>query len=89
MLKWSVELTQEAEKDISVLDNSIRRRVILKLDWLEKNFDEILPVVLTADLRDYFKLRVGDWRIFYQVDWRRNIITVRYVDNRSKAYKKK
>jgi len=48
-----------------------------------------LPTVLTADFRDYFKLRVGDWRIFYQVDWYRNIITIQYIDHRSKAYKRR
>lgn len=88
MPKWSVEFTGEAEKDLSVLDGFIRKRIIKKLEWLENNFSEILPTVLTADFRDYFKLRVGDWRVFYQVDWYRNIITIRYIDHRSKAYKK-
>lgn len=86
---WSVEFTSEAEKDISVLDKSVRKRILEKISWFENNFNEILPTVLTADFRDYFKLRVGDWRIFYQVDWYRNIITVKYVDHRSNAYKKK
>lgn len=88
MANWSIEFTREAEKDISLLDKSVRKRIIEKLDWLENNFSGILPVVLTADFRDYFKLRVGDWRVFYQVDWYRNIITIRYIDHRSKAYKK-
>ena len=87
--KWSIDFTTEAEKDLSVLDNSVRKRILEKLDWLENNFNEILPVVLTADFRDYFKLRVGDWRIFYQVDWYSNIITIKYIDHRSKAYKKR
>jgi len=87
MPSWSVEFTEEAEKDITLLDKPIRRRIIEKLDWLEKNFGGILPTVLTADFRDYFKLRVGDWRVFYQVDWYQNIITIKYIDHRSKAYK--
>ncbi len=88
MSNWSVEFTSEAEKDISLIDKSVRRRILEKLDWLENNFSGILPTVLTADFRNYFKLRVGDWRVFYQVDWYRNIITVRYIDHRSKAYRK-
>ena len=89
MPEWSIEFTSEAGKDLSSLDGSVRRRIIEKLDWLENNFGEVLPTVLTADFRDYFKLRVGDWRIFYQVDWYRNIITIKYIDHRSKAYRKK
>ena len=67
-MNWSIEFTKEAEKDISVLDKSIRKRIIEKLEWLSNNFDFIFPSVLTADFRDYFKLRIGDWRVFYQID---------------------
>jgi mRNA interferase RelE/StbE len=88
MPKWSVEFTSEAEKDIALLDKSVRERIVEKLSWFENNFGEILPTVLTADFRDYFKLRVGDWRIFYQVNWSKNIIAIKYIDHRSKAYKK-
>ena len=72
MPKWAVEFTLEAEEDISVLDGSVRKQVLEKIEWLQKNFNEILPTVLTAEFRDYFKLRVGDWRVFYQVDWHKN-----------------
>ncbi|OGI64068.1 hypothetical protein A3H53_04125 [Candidatus Nomurabacteria bacterium RIFCSPLOWO2_02_FULL_40_10] len=89
MPNWSVEFTEEADKDLSVLDGSVRKRVIEKIDWLENNFSEVSPIILTADFRDYFKLRVGDWRVFYQVDWYRNVITIKYIEHRSKAYKKK
>jgi mRNA interferase RelE/StbE len=88
MPEWSVEFTTEADKDLSFLDKPVQKRIIEKVDWLGKNFNGILPTVLTADFRDYFKLRVGDWRIFYQVDWYRNIITIKYIDHRSKAYKR-
>jgi len=66
MSEWSVEFTSEADKDFSALDNSVQKRIIEKLGWLENNFSEVLPTVFTADFRDYFKLRVGDWHIFYQ-----------------------
>lgn len=88
-MNWAVEFTKEAEKDIFVLDKPVRKRIFEKLEWLSENFDFIFPSVLTADFRDYFKLRIGDWRVFYQVDWHRNIIMVQYVDHRSKAYKTK
>ena len=88
MSEWSVEFSSEADKDFSDLDNSVQKRIVEKLNWLENNFNEVSPVILTADFRDYFKLRVGDWRVFYQVNWYMNIISIRYIDHRSKAYKK-
>ena len=88
MAKWNLEFYTEAEKDIAVIDKPVRRRIIEKLEWLVNNFDGIFPTLLTGDYRNYFKFRVGDWRIFYKVDWNKNIITVCYIDHRSKAYKK-
>lgn len=88
MAKWSLEFDSLAEKDISAVDGSVRRRIVEKLEWLMNNFDGIFPTLLTGEYRDYFKFRVGDWRIFYKVDWSKNIITVHYIDHRSKAYKK-
>jgi mRNA interferase RelE/StbE len=89
MANWSLEFTREAEKDLLVLDKSIRVRIISRLSWLQENFDEILPTTLTANFRDYFKLRIGDWRIFYQVSWEKQILIVCYIDHRSKAYREK
>ena len=89
MQKWHIEFDEQADKDLAILDKSVSRRIIEKLEWLENNFSGIFPTVLTADYRDFFKLRVGDWRVFYKVDWNKNIITICYIDHRSKAYKKK
>jgi len=89
MPKWSLEFGSKAEKDIFLLDKADRVRVINKIDWCVKNFNDILPIILTADFREYFKLRVGDWRIFYKVNWRNNIILIEYIEHRSKAYKKR
>ncbi len=88
MTKWSMEFNSVAGKDIATIDKPVRRRIIEKLGWLMNNFDDIFPTLLTGDYRDYFKFRVGDWRIFYKVDWNKNIVTVHYIDHRSKAYKK-
>ena len=87
MQKWNIYFTEQAEKDIAGLDKSVRKRILEKLEWFSWNFSGIFPTVLTADFRDYFKLRVGDWRIFYKVNWSKNIITIYYIDHRSKAYK--
>ena len=88
MPTWSIGFTIEAEKELSLLDKPVRRRIIEKVYWLEKNFNDILPTTLTADLREYFKLRVGDWRVFYQIDWSKNTISIKHIEHRSKAYKK-
>jgi len=89
MTDWSLEFQLEAEKDLAKLDLSIRRRIIDKLTWLLENFENIIPEVLTGEFSEFCKLRVGDWRVKYKVNWQNNIITVVYIDRRDKAYKKR
>ncbi|HUX35471.1 MAG TPA: type II toxin-antitoxin system RelE/ParE family toxin [Candidatus Paceibacterota bacterium] len=76
-----------AEKDLEGLDNKTRTRIITKLDWLSKNFDSIIPSVLHAEYREFYKLRVGEWRIVYKTDWAKKVIVVHYIDKRDKIYK--
>ncbi len=89
MKRWSLEFSSEAKSDLFKLDRAIQRRIIGKLNWLLENFDTIFPSVLTAEFRDFYKLRVGDWRVIYKVDWPDYKITVSYIDRRDKIYKKK
>ncbi len=86
MLRWSLKFQKGAEDDLVRLDTPIRRRVIEKLDWLIENFDTVIPLALGAKYREFYKLRVGDWRIMYKVDWKRAIITVCYIDRRDRIY---
>lgn len=89
MKYWLLEFLPEAEKDLAKFDKGIRRRIVDKLDWLLKNFESILPEVLTGEFREFYKLRVGDWRVMYKVNWQDKIIIVSYIDRRDRSYKKR
>ena len=87
MVEWAVEFSPEAEKDLAGLDREVRRRVIDKIEWFRDNFDSVFPSVLSAELREFYKLRVGDWRVIYLINWENNIIKISYIDHRSRVYK--
>lgn len=89
MPHWSLEFSPDAERDLARLDHAVRSRVIEKLDWFLANFESVFPVPLTGDLREFYKLRVGDWRVFYDVRWNAGVIRVVYIARRDKAYKKR
>ena len=84
---WTVEFLREAVADLAKLDRPVRARVLKRIKWLAESFDTLTPAVLTGEFRDFYKLRAGDWRVFYKVDWRGFRITVYYIDRRDKAYK--
>lgn len=60
MSRWAALLKPGAEDDLAKLDKPIRRRVLEKIDWLEDNFDDILPRPLSNELASFYKLKVGD-----------------------------
>ncbi len=68
MAFWALEFLPEAEKDLAKIDRSVRRRVIQKLEWFTGHFDDISPINLTGEYQDFYKLRVGDWRMFYKTN---------------------
>ncbi len=84
---WSIVFSKTAEKHLAQVNLELRRRIIEKLEWLGMHFDNIIPESLTGEFSDFFKLRVGDWRIFYRVAWNIRVIVVHRIVHRSKAYK--
>ncbi len=89
MRRWSLKFLPEAEKDLAKIGRVPRRRIIDKLDWLLENFEAVFPSVLSGEFKDFYKLRIGDWRAIYKINWYDNEIIVCYIDRRDKIYKKK
>lgn len=89
MSSWLLKFSEDAEGDLARLDRTVRKSVIEKLDWFVKNFDSIFPIPLTGEYREFYKLRVGDWRIFYSVHWTEQFLRVEYIEHRSRAYRKR
>ena len=88
MQLWTVSFKPEADRDISRLSKDVARQVWDKLHWLENNFASITPQRLTADLLGSYKLRVGNYRVIYELNYKRSIIYVYRIEHRSKVYKK-
>jgi len=88
MTKWFLSFRPEAEDDLSKLDKKLQERIVAKLGWLERNFENIIPLALSHESKRSFKLRVSAWRIIYKVDWSKKAITVCIIDRRDKIYKR-
>ncbi len=87
-MSWSSRILPEAKRDIEKLDRPIQRRIFERLWWLINSFDQITPLSLTADFRGFLKLRVGDWRVVYEVKMDEQEIVIHAVDHRDKIYKR-
>ncbi|MEK7192449.1 MAG: type II toxin-antitoxin system RelE/ParE family toxin [Patescibacteria group bacterium] len=89
MAVWRVELSDLAEDDLAALDKLTRHRVIDALDWLSENFENITPIPLGGIWKGFFKLRVGDWRVIYELKHEWRVLVIHYIDHRNKIYKRR
>ncbi len=64
------------------LDKTTASKILLKLEWLSANFDVIKPIPLKGEFSNLFKLRLGNYRIIYDVDYENFIITVHYIGHK-------
>ena len=81
----SIELSEHALRDLKEIDQVLSKRIIEKILWLEQNFDKIVPERLHRELKNSYKLRVGDYRAVYSVHG--SLIIIEAVGHRSDVYR--
>jgi mRNA interferase RelE/StbE len=85
-MSYSIEYESEALADLEKLPPDIRKRIVNKIEWLAQNFEQIIPQSLTGDWAGFYKLRVGNYRIIYQIDLSEKIIMIDVVGHRREIY---
>ncbi len=83
---YQVEFRPKAAEDFEGLDRAVAQRLLKKLRWLAENFDSLKPEPLTGPFTGLFKLRAGDYRIIYQANREKEVLTVRLVGHRRDIY---
>ena len=82
----TVKLTNRACKDLDGLRRAqpvLFDKVVSKIQMLAKNPE--MPKALVGPLKGKWSLRVGDWRVLYEVG--RTIVLILTVNHRRDVYK--
>lgn len=77
-----------AARDLSRMSRDDAERIKEKIRWFCANFYSLNARSLSGEFSRYFRLRVGDWRILYEIDYSRTLIIIHVVGHRSKIYRK-
>ncbi len=83
---YQVVFRPRAAQEFENLDEVVAGRVLKKLRRLAENFDSMKPEPLAGPFSGLFKLRVGDYRVIYQVNRENRVLTVRLVGHRREIY---
>ena len=82
-MKYNIKLLKKARKFIEAQPKNQQERILKAINNLP-NFGDIVPLY---GKKDSFRLRVGDYRIIYEVQNELLLITVVNVNNRGQVYK--
>lgn len=84
-MRFEVRLSKKASKQLDSLDNSIRRRILQRLEELE---EEPFPLgaIKLQGWENIYRVRVGDCRILYEILRKERLLLIDKIDHRSKVY---
>jgi mRNA interferase RelE/StbE len=85
-MAYTLELSKRVRKDLADLPNDVQRRIVSKLDELLEN--PFVPGSIKLKGEESYRVRVGDYRIVFDVETKTRVITVLAVGDRKEIYKR-
>jgi mRNA interferase RelE/StbE len=77
----------DAVEDLKGLDKSVRQRILDKIHWLLEHVEEMRHTPPTAQWAGMYRLRVGDYRVVYEIDRPQGRVIIYAVGDRHDIYK--
>ena len=84
---YSIEFTPAAQRALLAFGMPVRRRLASKIDGLAENPRPPGVKALVGELKGLYRLRVGDYRVLYQVKDKALVVLVVGLGNRREAYR--
>ncbi len=89
-MAWKVEIAKSAVAELDRLDPQVARRILLFLHQRVASLDNprfIGEALKGARLGDFWKYRVGDWRIICDIQDHAVVVYVLHIGNRREIYR--
>jgi len=84
-MMFTIYYSRRSTTFLKKADNVLVKRLIEKIEKLRK--DPIIHDTKTVEgSKGVFRVRVGDYRILYEVDYKNNLIGIVKIDKRPKVY---
>jgi mRNA interferase RelE/StbE len=84
---YQLRILDAAARELAALDRKVANRVAKRVRWLAENLDSIKPQPLSGELSDFYKLRVGDYRVVYEILNREQTVVVHAIGHRREIYR--
>jgi len=78
-------LVQSADRNLSKLPRNIQIKIITAFDKIREN--PVSGIKLHGELKDYYKYRVGDYRVIYRFNQKESLVQILKIEHRQGVYK--
>lgn len=85
---YQIRIQDSAARELAQLDRQVARRVVKRIRWLAANAEAVKPDALSGDLAGLYKLRVGDYRVAYEILHSKQVIVVHLIGHRREIYRR-
>jgi len=86
---YSIEFVKSARKDFERLPTQMRGKVTEALQLLAVNpYSELIRVKKMKGADSLYRVRVGDYRVVYEIRKRRLVVVVVKIGNRRDVYRR-
>lgn len=86
---YRIRILDAATRELARLDKPVGRRVVERIRWLAANLDDLNPEPLIGDLAGFYKLRVGDYRVLYEILYDEQTIVIHKIGHRREVYRRR
>ena len=83
-MRFEIYATKRFRKEFNKLDEKVRSRIKKRIAELQNN--PYLGIPLTAQFKGKYKLRIGDYRVIYEVDFQNSKIFLVAIGPRKNVY---
>jgi len=88
-MSWSIRVSSIAEKYFKRLDKKLQRKIkekLLALSRQQNPLENVQVRVLTGELKGFYRLRIGDYRIIFALLEEEKVIAIINILPRGDAY---
>ena len=86
---YHVRILDAATRELARLDKPLGRRIVERITWLATNLDAIRPEALMGELAGFYKLRVGDYRVIYEILHKEQAVLIHAIGHRREIYRRR
>ena len=86
-MPYAIRIKESAARELQRIERSDRERLIAAIDWLAEN--PFAGSTLKGELRGLRRIRVGDYRLIYEVGEQDLVVLVLRAAHRREAYRRR